>query len=52
MVLPTDGRNYYSLVYNYDNQPIGEASFHGYDASTQMAKLNVKIKKNIGQRKL
>lgn len=45
MVSPTDGRNCYTLVYNYDNQPIGEASFHAYDPSTQMAKLNIKIKK-------
>lgn len=47
MVYPTDKRNYYTLVYNYDDKPIGEASFHGYDSATQMAELNIKIKKQF-----
>ncbi|MPQ45114.1 GNAT family N-acetyltransferase [Clostridium tarantellae] len=43
MVNPTDGKNFYCLVYNYDNVPVGEVSFHGYDSATKTARLNVRI---------
>ena len=43
MVSPTDGRNLYCLVFDYDDNPVGEASFHGYDSVTKTARLNVRI---------
>ncbi|MDZ5252912.1 GNAT family N-acetyltransferase [Clostridium sp. LIBA-8841] len=43
MVSPTDGRNLYCLVFDYDDNPVGEASFHGYDSMTKTARLNVRI---------
>ena len=33
MVYPSDGKNFYCLVYLNDGSPIGEVSFHGYDSS-------------------
>lgn len=43
MVNPTDGRNLYCLVFDYNDNPVGEASFHGYDSVTKTARLNVRI---------
>lgn len=45
MVHPSDGNNFYCLVYKNDNEPIGEVSFHGYDSITKIARFNVKILK-------
>lgn len=54
MVSPTDGKNFYCLIYNYRDKPVGEVSFHGYDSSTSVARFNVKIlasqrKKGFGE---
>ncbi|MBE6050440.1 MAG: GNAT family N-acetyltransferase [Clostridium sp.] len=43
MVYPTDGKNFYCLVYTINNEAIGEVSFHGYDLVTKIARFNVKI---------
>lgn len=43
MVKPTDGRNFYCLVYNLKDEPVGEVSFHRYDETTRTAEFNVKI---------
>ncbi|WP_297517414.1 GNAT family N-acetyltransferase [uncultured Clostridium sp.] len=43
MVSPTDGKNFYCLVYRNDGTPIGEVSFHGYDSANKIARLNIKI---------
>lgn len=43
MINPTDGKNFYCLVFNNDDEPVGEVSFHGYDSATKVARLNVKI---------
>lgn len=43
MVCPTDGKNFYCLVYNTRDKAIGEVSFHGYDSATRIARFNVKI---------
>lgn len=43
MVHPTDGKNFYCLVYNLENEPIGEVSFHGYNSATKVARINLKI---------
>lgn len=43
MVYPSDGKNFYCLVYTNDNKPIGEVSFHGYNPVTKVARINVKI---------
>lgn len=45
MVNPTDGKNFYCIVYTNDGEPVGEASFHGYDSANKIARLNVKIQK-------
>ena len=42
-VNPTDGKNFYCLVYTHDNTPIGEVGFHGYDIPTKTARLNIRI---------
>lgn len=44
MVDPTDGKNFYCLVYTIEGKAIGEVSFHGYDSITKIARFNVKIK--------
>lgn len=43
MVYPTDGKNFYCLVYNNRDKAIGEVSFHGYDSATSVARFNIKI---------
>lgn len=43
MVNPTDGKNFYCIVYTNDGKPVGEASFHGYDSANKIARLNIKI---------
>ncbi|MGL5634405.1 MAG: GNAT family N-acetyltransferase [Sarcina sp.] len=43
MINPTDGKNFYCLVYKNDGTKVGEVSFHGYDSATKIARLNVKI---------
>lgn len=43
MVSPTDGKNFYCLVYTNDDKAVGEVSFHGYDSATKIARFNVKI---------
>lgn len=43
MVYPTDGKNFYCLIYTVRDKAIGEVSFHGYDSVTKAARINVKI---------
>ena len=44
MVSPTDGKNFYCLVYeNLEGRVVGEVSFHGYDSITKCARFNIKI---------
>ncbi|MBL4932199.1 GNAT family N-acetyltransferase [Clostridium paridis] len=43
MVMPSDGKNFYCLVYNLDEVPVGEVSFHGYDSAAKIARFNIKI---------
>ncbi|MGL4991212.1 MAG: GNAT family N-acetyltransferase [Sarcina sp.] len=43
MINPTDGKNFYCLVYKNNGEKVGEVSFHGYDCANKMARLNVKI---------
>ncbi|SHI35520.1 Acetyltransferase (GNAT) domain-containing protein [Clostridium cavendishii DSM 21758] len=50
MIAPTDGKNFYSLIYNYDNKPVGEVSFHGYDSATKIARFNIKVQNKFRNR--
>jgi len=43
MVHPTDGKNFYCLVYTIRDKAVGEVSFHGYDLVTKIARFNIKI---------
>lgn len=43
MIYPTDGKNFYCLVYTNADEAVGEVSFHGYDSATKIARFNVKI---------
>ncbi|MBE6048976.1 MAG: GNAT family N-acetyltransferase [Clostridium sp.] len=43
MVYPTDGKNFYCLVYTIRDKAVGEVSFHGFDSVTKIARFNVKI---------
>jgi RimJ/RimL family protein N-acetyltransferase len=43
MVYPTDGKNFYCLVYTIRDKAVGEVSFHGYDLVTKIARFNIKI---------
>ena len=43
MVNPTDGKNFYCLVYNYENNSLGEVSFHRFNDETRTADFNIKI---------
>lgn len=50
MVYPGDNKNFYTLIYNFQDIPIGEVSFHGYDDELKSADLNVKIQSNFRRR--
>ncbi len=57
MVSPTDGKNFYCLIYDLNDKPIGEVSFHGYNSATKVARINIKIhyehrKKGYGEEAL
>lgn len=43
MVNPTDGKNFYCLIYTLDNVPVGEVSFHRFDKVEGKADFNVKV---------
>ena len=43
MVSPTDGKNFYCLIYDLKDNPVGEVSFHGYNSATKVARINLKI---------
>lgn len=43
MVQPTDGTNFYCLIYTYEDLPVGEVSFHRFDKENRLAELNIKI---------
>ncbi|MCB2310459.1 GNAT family N-acetyltransferase [Clostridium tagluense] len=43
MVDPSDGKNFYCLIYNNDDIPVGEVSFHRFDAEEKKADFNIKI---------
>ncbi|WP_312092376.1 GNAT family N-acetyltransferase [Niallia sp.] len=43
MVQPTDGTNFYCLIYTYEDIPVGEVSFHRFDQEKRLAELNIKI---------
>lgn len=43
MVKPTDGKNFYCLIYTVRDKAIGEVSFHGFDSATKAARINIKI---------
>ncbi|MGI1690400.1 GNAT family N-acetyltransferase [Thermoanaerobacter uzonensis] len=45
MVDPTDGHNFYCLIFNNKDEPVGEVSFHRFDDSTKTAELNIKIER-------
>jgi RimJ/RimL family protein N-acetyltransferase len=43
MVNPTDGKNFYCLIYNFDDIPVGEVSFHRFDEREGKADFNIKV---------
>ncbi|SHE53478.1 GNAT family N-acetyltransferase [Clostridium fallax] len=43
MIEPTDGKNFYCLIYEKNGNPVGEVSFHGYDTATKIARFNIKV---------
>lgn len=43
MVIPGSPSNCYCLIFTRDDIPVGEISFHRWDAGTQSADLNVKV---------
>ena len=43
MISPGSETDRYFLIFNQDDQPVGEISFHRYDLSTGTAEFNIKI---------
>ncbi len=43
MIEPGDGKNFYCLIFNRNNKPVGEVSFHRYNRETGSAELNIKV---------
>jgi 8-oxo-dGTP pyrophosphatase MutT (NUDIX family)/RimJ/RimL family protein N-acetyltransferase len=43
MVNPTDGKNFYCLIYTLDDVPVGEVSFHRFDDKEGKADFNIKV---------
>ncbi|WP_392486809.1 GNAT family N-acetyltransferase [Haloimpatiens sp. FM7315] len=50
MVKPGDGKNVYCLIFNKDDTPVGEVSFHAYDKTSKTAEFNVKIESEFRRR--
>jgi 8-oxo-dGTP pyrophosphatase MutT (NUDIX family)/RimJ/RimL family protein N-acetyltransferase len=43
MVNPTDGKNFYCLIYTLHDIPVGEVSFHRFDEKEGKADFNIKV---------
>jgi RimJ/RimL family protein N-acetyltransferase/NTP pyrophosphatase (non-canonical NTP hydrolase) len=43
MIEPSDGKNFYCLIYTLDDIPVGEVSFHRFDVQDKKADLNIKV---------
>ncbi|ERI89642.1 hydrolase, NUDIX family [Clostridiales bacterium oral taxon 876 str. F0540] len=43
MVQPSDRKNFYCLIFTMDDIPVGEVSFHRYDAEERKADFNIKV---------
>jgi RimJ/RimL family protein N-acetyltransferase len=43
MVCPTDEKNFYCLIYNHDDVPVGEVSFHRFNIEEKIADFNIKV---------
>lgn len=43
MVSPSNGKHFYCLIFNEENKPVGEVSFHQYDKIAKTAEFNIKI---------
>jgi len=43
MVIPGDGANCYCLIFNSQDTPVGEISFHQWDPDKRSAHLNIKV---------
>ncbi|MGE8203485.1 GNAT family N-acetyltransferase [Heyndrickxia sp. NPDC080065] len=43
MVSPSNGKHFYCLIFNKENKPVGEVSFHKYDKIAKTAEFNIKI---------
>ena len=43
MISPGSATDYYCLIFNLDDIPVGEVSFHRYNAETKTGELNIKI---------
>jgi RimJ/RimL family protein N-acetyltransferase len=43
MVRPSDGKNFYCLIYTKQNKPVGEVSFHRFNQIKKSAELNIKV---------
>lgn len=50
MVYPADGRNFYCLIYNMEDIPVGEVSFHRYNIENKTAEFNVKVQSKYRHR--
>jgi len=46
MVNPQNKHNFYCLIFNHNNNPIGEVSFHRFNIINSSADLNIKVKYN------
>lgn len=43
MINPGNDRNFYCLIFNRKDEPVGEVSFHRYNHNTKAAEFNIKI---------
>lgn len=43
MVSPSNGKHFYCLIFNEEDKPVGEVSFHQYDKIAKTAEFNIKI---------
>ena len=43
MINPGNDRNFFCLIFNTNDEPVGEVSFHRYDHNTKTAEFNIKI---------
>lgn len=47
MISPGNDKDFYCLIFNMNDEPVGEISFHRFDKNTKTAEFNIKIANDV-----